>query len=455
MSNNVKVKHEGTQIVLPILDGRPMSYREGRKWLDRAERDAESETDIHVPFKGAGLDGLVAFHKALAERYGWVESVPTPGFFGPNPPMMVGVPVGKDEVLQVPWGGISIPGFDGGHLNASVSREDFILSGSVKRKNKSELDEIIKLTKKILAEDSIYKGKAVEVDFGHLSEKEVNIFDCAPRFIELTGEDNLIFSEGVQNDLDVGMFYPVEHSEACRKAKVPLKRGILLAGPYGTGKTLTANTLARKAVDNGWTFIYVKDVKELSHALRFARRYAPAVIFAEDVDQVVTNPEGLNELQNTLDGVDTKDEEIITVLTTNHVEVLQESAPALLRMGRLDSVIDVTPPDAQAASRLVEYYGRGLLEEGTNLAKVGEALEGKIPAFIRETVERAKIAAIGRTKGEASIAGEVREEDILRAAHAMESHQALCTLKKDAGLPKGFTALGTIVTNNESPLRLQ
>jgi SpoVK/Ycf46/Vps4 family AAA+-type ATPase len=69
--------------------------------------------------------------------------------------------------------------------------------------------------------------------------------------------------------------------------KVPLKRGVLLEGPYGTGKTLTAFVTAKKCVENGWTFIMLDRVAALKEALTFARMYAPAVVFAEDIDRSV------------------------------------------------------------------------------------------------------------------------------------------------------------------------
>jgi hypothetical protein len=71
------------------------------------------------------------------------------------------------------------------------------------------------------------------------------------------------------------------------------------------------------------------------------------------------------------------------------------------------------------------------------LGTVGEALRGRIPAFIRETVERAKIAAIARTKG-GNIQGKVLEEDLLAAASAMETHAKMLQPKEKelAGSPE-------------------
>jgi transitional endoplasmic reticulum ATPase len=201
---------------------------------------------------------------------------------------------------------------------------------------------------------------------------------------------------------------------------VPLTRGVLLYGPYGTGKTMTAYVSALKAVRSGWTFIYLESVQDLKKGLEFAAKYAPCVLFAEDIDRVITGERSLSmdDVLNTLDGIDTKGAEIITVFTTNHIEVIN---PAMLRMGRLDTLVEVLPPDAKAAERLVKLYSRGLLSKEANLSRIGKTLEGQIPAFIREVTERAKIAAIARI-GNDSIEGKVLEEDLISAAKAMETH---------------------------------
>jgi ATP-dependent 26S proteasome regulatory subunit len=147
----------------------------------------------------------------------------------------------------------------------------------------------------------------------------------------------------------------------------------------------------------------------------------------------------MDALLNTLDGVDTKGKEIITVFTTNHIETIN---PAILRMGRVDTCVRVDPPDASAAVKLVQKYGRGLINSQTNFNEVGKKLAGRIPAFIREVTERAKIAAIARLKG-GNITGKVLEADIMAAAIAMEPHADLLKGRGDEkkGGPEVFIKL--------------
>lgn len=429
---NVNVLHEGSQIILPVINGKPMSYDEAIVWMGRKKEEDEREIRIHHVLPCSPMDGAVALQRAIAQIFGWSEGVPTPGFFGGHPPAMIGVATGPGESVQVPWGRIIIPGIEGFIATALQTEPHpaFIIAGEVKRKHAGDVVRIVELTQTLLRQQSIYKGKAIKVAFGWLDEdgdecRDYDPIQDAPKFLDLQGitDDDLIFGEKVLNDIKIGLFTPIEQSEACRNYGVPLKRGVLLYGPYGTGKTMTAYVSALKAARHGWTFIYLDSVRNLRKGLEFAAQYAPCVLFAEDIDRVIKGERSLSmdDVLNTLDGVDTKGAEIITVFTTNHIEDIN---PAMLRMGRLDTLVEVTPPDAATVQRLVKLYARGLLAEDVSLERVGEALQGQIPAFIREVTERAKIAAISRIGG-MGIEGKVLEEDLLNAAKAMEPHAAL------------------------------
>ncbi len=434
--NDLTIKHEGHEIILPVINGRPMSYDEGIDWLKKKKSEEEQTVAVNYTIECSPMDGAYAFHRALARKYGWTHQVPTPGFFGERPPLMIGINISATETVNVPYGRIEIPGISG-YLQTSIATKPktaFIINGEVLKKHAEDIKKIVALTKEVLKEGSIYRGKAVKINFAY--EREGRGYDPimdSPKFMDVStvNENDLIFGERVMGDLQIGLFTPIEQSAACRKFSIPLKRGVLLYGPFGCGKTLTAYVTAKKAEANGWTFVYLEDVRDIKKALQFAAHYAPAVVFAEDVDRATSGDRsaGLDEVLNTLDGVDTKSGEIITVFTTNEVQKIN---PAMLRMGRLDTLVEVLPPDAKAAEKLVKLYARDLLETGHSLNKLGKELAGKIPAFIREVTERAKLAAIGRTNG-GDIKGQVIEKDLLQAAHAMETHAKMLEPKKNGG----------------------
>lgn len=387
--HKVEVVNQGERIILPER----MTLDQAIQALQLQKEQQEEIVAIQEVIDTYPSDGAHALMLALQKKYGWTRLIPTPDFFGPIPPTMVGVAVSATETVQVPWGRMQVPGIDG-FLETDTRRENgrlvFVLGGQVKRKHEKEVKEIADLTRQFARTHSIYRGKAIRVNF---SSPHPQIPAPEPKFMDLSNvrEEDLVFPRNVERAIRASIWNPIEKANLCRREdiRVPLKRGVLLAGPYGVGKTLAANVTAKKAERNGWTFIYA-DVEELEDAVRFALQYGPAVIFAEDLDRIVgpDRTDKVNDILNIVDGIESKNAELLIVLTTNHVE---EIHPAMLRPGRLDAVIRVNPPDADAAVRLVRLYGRGLIDENEDLSEVGRALAGQIPAVIREAVERAKL----------------------------------------------------------------
>src|SRR5690606_20126549 len=132
------------------------------------------------------------------------------------------------------------------------------------------------------------------------------------------------------------------------------------------------------AVQNGITYLYVPRADELKDAIEFAKLYQnPAsVVFCEDIDRVTKGERSvaMDDILNIIDGIDTKTANIMVVLTTNHMDNIN---PAMLRPGRLDAVIPVTPPDAKAVERLIRVYAKGAVRADEDLAHVGATLAGR------------------------------------------------------------------------------
>lgn len=440
-AKDVSILRTGDQIIVP----KGMALREAREWLRRKEEDEEKTIAINEEIDGYPLDGAHALVKVLQEKYGFISLAATPGFFGSRPPMMIGVEVGVNKSVQVPWGRIQIPNIEG-FLQTGIAEKDgrpiFLLAGEVKQKHRDEIAELAQRTRDFLKTGSIYRGKAVRVSFP--DEQEFDPKDC-PKFMDVskvTGKE-LVFPEETSKLVKTALFNPIRKTARCRKYRIPLKRGVLLEGPYGVGKTLTAYVAAKLCEDHQWTFLYLDKVKDLKKAIHFAQQYQPAVIFAEDIDRVLggTNRnDEMNEILNAIDGVDTKAAEIIVVLTTNHVEQIN---PAMLRPGRLDTVINVRPPDAEAAVSLVRMYGADIIPEDEDLTAIGKKLAGLIPAVIREIVERSKLAAIGRDEDDDDAEMIVRSGDLEVAADGMLAHLNL--MKPKDAEPSDFEKVADVV----------
>jgi transitional endoplasmic reticulum ATPase len=369
----------------------------------------------------------------MQEHFGWAQMVPKMSFFGPEPPQMIAVKDGPTSTVRIPWGQFELPGIDGVIAFDQTTQDKmmmFRLGGQVKQKHYGLICKMVDRAREIAREQSIYKGKAIRF-------KLASNFTDMIAFIDVSGVDpeELVLPKVTEAEINRSLFAPILHAEACKHFKVPVKRGVLLVGAYGVGKTMTANVAARFCEDVKRTFIYVEKAAQLSDAVNLAQQYLPALVFCEDIDRITSGDrdEGIDKLANIIDGVQTRLSEILLVLTTNDVDSIH---PVMLRPGRMDSIIPIEPPDAPAARKLVENYaGDLLIATDEELNVVGEKLQGKIPAVIREAVERAKLHAIYRQNGSLDKL-KLTAPDLLASAAGLEAQIELLNRPKPEDTPQ-------------------
>jgi transitional endoplasmic reticulum ATPase len=388
-----EVVHMGEKMVLP--EG--MKLEEAAVLIKRRMEYEAQETSMVEAFDAFPWDGAVQLDAVLRENYGWAQAVATPGFFGDSPPALINIETGYGKVSQVPWGRFVLPNVQG-YLQTGATIEGkrfkFIMQAKILRRDENTVRVLFERVRTKIKTDSIYRGKAIRVNFLDDGGKLDPV--TQPTFLNTAAVDPsmLVLSRHIERAVETNLFTPITRTEDCLANGIPVKRGILLGGTYGTGKTLIANVASRKAVDAGITFVYIQRATELACAIEFARQYqSPAcVIFCEDIDREMDGARDaeMDVVLNTIDGIDSKTSNIIVVLTTNNIQAIH---PAMLRPGRLDAVIDVTPPDGPAIERLIHVYA-GKSVEGEDLHEVGEVLEGNIPAVIAEVVKRAKLAQL-------------------------------------------------------------
>jgi transitional endoplasmic reticulum ATPase len=164
-----------------------------------------------------------------------------------------------------------------------------------------------------------------------------------------------------------------------------------------TGKTLLAFKLAKLGIENNWIFIYLKDPTLLAQTLRLAhvidKNGNGIIIFVEDIDQVTrgNRDTAMQDILNTLDGGDTKSMNVITLFTTNHIELIE---PTFLRGKRIGSVISLTALDAPTAYKFIKFSFEkdGYALDETGLPEVLKLIEENeiVPAFMAEITESVK-----------------------------------------------------------------
>ena len=403
MSNTLKdaqkvvvaeIVRTGEQLILP--EG--MTLPQAIKLLQARAIYEDQATVIRRTYPVFPWDGAHALMRVLERKYGWAQSIPTPGFFGDSPPQMMTIPSGWKKTTQVAWGDMALPGIHGyirTHVNKNNDRMAFELIAEVQRKYEPQIKEIYDLVKKELEEASLYRGKAITMRFKDEEGDALPMPELA--FVDITGIDRntAVYNEDIYRAIDISLWTPIERSDDCLRNGISLKRGILLGGTYGTGKTLTMTVAAALADKHGLTYVHVQRADELAEAIMFARQYqSPAAIVAcEDVDRTTDGERDveMDDLLNTIDGIDSKNANIMVVLTTNRIESINA---AMLRPGRLDAIIEIQPPEASTVERLIRQYLGNALPDNEDISEAGQALAGQIPAVIYEVCKRAKLAQL-------------------------------------------------------------
>lgn len=153
------------------------------------------------------------------------------------------------------------------------------------------------------------------------------------------------------------------------------------------------------------------------------------VIFLEDIDKILhERTNDTNEISLLMDGGETKNKNIITVLTTNHIENI---SPTFLRGKRIGSVVSLTYPDKATAKKMIEAYlvdehGNSLLSEECDDAAMEVEKNQIVPAFIAEILDRVKAHLI--YTGNST----VNCQDIISSIKSYKKQMEIATVKTNS-----------------------
>jgi cell division protease FtsH len=223
-------------------------------------------------------------------------------------------------------------------------------------------------------------------------------------------------------------------------AKVP--KGILLHGPPGTGKTLLAKAVAHESGASFFSqsaasfvemFVGVGAAR-IRRLFREARKNAPAIVFIDEIDAVgghrghdVTGErdQTLNQLLVEMDGF-TSSGDVVVIAASNLLEKLD---PALLRPGRFDRQIFVSPPDVSGRERILKVHSRNKpLGDDVDLRMVARQTSGLTGADLANICNEAAIFAARR--GALHVQKQDFDTALERVIAGMQSRRALTDHEK-------------------------
>lgn len=416
------VRYPGQTIQLPT-DPREMPILTAIEVLKRQHAMETTITEFTELIPAFPWDGAIALDTALKEQFGMTLSAD-------RMPHLRAVNISATETIRIPWGSFRLMGLTTSPGNEAIvhcgmNKDEqgnpcFEMTVEALMKDQPIVERLFARVRELALATSIYRGKSLDFSQGGGVEGLPKLtFKTLPA-------TKAIFSKAIEDAIERNVLVPIWYIDACRRAGIPLKRGILLGGEYGGGKTLVISNILTEANKNGWTGIEVTDPHEIASAIAFARRMGPTVLVVEDIDRVIgpDRTDEVNEIINMIDGPATKDMELIMLFTSNHPERINK---AMRRDGRIDKTFEIKAPDADAVRRLIIQFGSATIDPRTTAADlmvVGGILEGNRPSKIRETVERSKLEALRRTDGtNALITGkdlEATADEVLEEAKLYE-----------------------------------
>lgn len=173
----------------------------------------------------------------------------------------------------------------------------------------------------------------------------------------------------LKNLLITDVINPLRNPEKFKKFKVSIPNGLILYGPPGCGKTFIVRKLAEEL---GYNFSEVKhsdlatpfihgSVSNIGKEFEKAKQNAPIILFFDEISGLVPDRRNMSGFDNGIKEEevdeflmqlnDAGDKNILVVGATNYIDRID---PAVLRPGRFDKKIYVSPPDFEARKSLFE-----------------------------------------------------------------------------------------------------
>ncbi|MBN1152575.1 MAG: ATP-binding protein [Dehalococcoidia bacterium] len=346
----------------------------------------------HAPLEAPRCyDGLLAWAlQRYVEQDGWTVHE-TLG--------MAGRPPGYDRVNTAPgkWEhllqcGILLLSRHGHRLVVSISASPIhseLLALSLKSDHVTAR-RFTRGVERVMQRQNIYRGHKIQ-------------FGTSLRFLELTNRDwsDITLPSGVKEAILSHTVDFLHRTKELSSYGIAPRRGLLLTGRPGTGKTLVCKVLMSHSPGISCVVAHASGLQHgtyIDEVYRVANDIRPTIVILEDIDLIgqdrqaswYVRSESLAQLLYQLDGVeDCRD--VVTIATTNVLDILDEALKD--RPSRFDRVIAFQPPDLEQRRAYIGYLARRIPVPPAAQEHLVRETEGLTPAQLQEVVHSIVIEA--------------------------------------------------------------
>jgi hypothetical protein len=245
-------------------------------------------------------------------------------------------------------------------------------------------------------EHSVFRGQVISFGpevFG--PGGETTQLNFLPR--PCVSRDQVVLPGALLAEIERQVIGVARHSERLLASGQHLKRGILLHGAPGTGKTHTVSYLLSMLPDVTVIVISGRALGMIREACSVARILQPAMVVVEDVDLIAEDRTArpgqqplLFQLLNEMEGLNSASD-VTFMLTTNRADLLEPALAA--RPGRVDLAAELPLPDDAARHALIRLYQGTLIFDGVDLDAVIARTEAVTAPFLKEMLRKAALLA--------------------------------------------------------------
>jgi len=263
------------------------------------------------------------------------------------------------------------------------------------KKNEEIIHDLSAKTKEWMRVNNFLRGERLEflphAKLGFLEYRKVNW-------------NSVILPKELKDGVILNIVFPLSNEKLCVRHNIPWRRGVLLAGVAGTGKTQLGRVLCN-VLNKKVTVIWVSpkalhDVEKVQLVFEAARYFSPTLLVIEDIDFIGRSRDFntdhiVGELLTQLDG-SASNHGVFILASTNRPELLDKAL--VERPSRFDVKLIFKLPDEKQRLKMVKYFSIGKRFKGVTREDIVKMTDGFTGAYIQEVITYGTLLSLQEKK---------------------------------------------------------